>query len=94
MNFGATSAWGNGASGHYDYIDGTDRNNGQVNLTVPAGADFGPITITTAGGTSNAYALSFSGISSAASSGTPADATQASANIGQAITLNGTGFSL
>ena len=64
VNFGATSASGNGVSVIYDYIDGTDRNNGQVNLTVPAGADFGPITITTAGGTSNAYALSFSGISS------------------------------
>src|SRR5208337_2761336 len=46
VNFGATSVSGNSVT--YDYVDGTYLINGQVNVTVPSGADFGPITVTTA----------------------------------------------
>ena len=95
VNFGATSLSGSAVSVTYDSVDGTYLINGQVNMTVPSGADFGPLTITTAGGTSDAFNLSFTGITSTASSGrTPADAFKASANPGQAITLGGSGFSL
>ena len=67
--------------------------NGTVTIEVPvtAGA-FGPITVKTAGGTSASFSVTLTGITSTAVSGTPADATQASANAGQAITLTGTGL--
>ena len=94
VNFGATSVSGNAVSVTYDYVDGTYLINGQINVTVPPGADFGPFTVTTAGGTSNAFGLSFTGITSTASSGTPTSAAVASANPGQAITLDGSGFTL
>jgi hypothetical protein len=68
--------------------------NGQVTVTVPlSSSTFGPISIKTAGGTSASYSANLSGIAATALSGTPADATQASANPGQAITLQGTGLS-
>ena len=80
---------GFGVSVTYDYVDRTYLINGEVSATVPAGADFGPFTITTAGGTSNAFRSTVSTITSAAyryacRSDTP------SANPGQAITLSGT----
>jgi hypothetical protein len=68
--------------------------NGQVVVTVPlSGSTFGPIVIRTAGGASASYSVSLSGIASTALSGTPADADEASANPGQAVTLQGAGLS-
>jgi hypothetical protein len=68
--------------------------NGQVTVTVPlSSSTFGPISVRTAGGASASYSVNLSGIAATALSGTPADATQASANPGQAITLQGAGLS-
>ena len=62
-------------------------------MTVPlSDGAFGPITVRTAGGTSAAYSVSLTGIGATALSGTPADAGQASANPGQAVTLGGSGL--
>nr|WP_161501232.1 Ig-like domain-containing protein [Rhodopirellula sp. SM50] len=66
--------------------------NGSIYLTVPDGVPFGPISVSTLGGTSAAFPLTFNGITATADSGTPANALQASANPGQAITLAGSGF--
>ena len=72
------------------YSSGTQLN---VNSPyVPAGAQFGPITVTTAGGTSAPFQRTFSTLTSVALSGTPADATLPSANPGQAITIVGSHF--
>ncbi|NBX29941.1 hypothetical protein EBR04_05750, partial [bacterium] len=78
------------------YVDDTYVPNAQVRITLPltddsgtiGGAAFGAITASTAGGASFAFTRSLS-IASTALSGTPADATLASANAGQAITLTG-----
>ncbi|SCX42366.1 Ig-like domain-containing protein [Nitrosospira sp. Nsp1] len=68
--------------------------NGYVQVTVPlSGSAFGPISIKTAGGASASYSVNLSGIGATALSGTPADADEASANPGQAITLQGAGLS-
>jgi hypothetical protein len=68
--------------------------NGRATLTVPlADGVFGPISVKTAGGTSASFSVSLASITATALSGTPADAGQASANAGQAITLNGSGLS-
>jgi hypothetical protein len=76
----------------YDYANGSYLPDGEVNLTVPNGVPYGPITVTTFGGTSNAFPETFTGITAAATSGTPADSTKAAANPNQSITLSGTGF--
>ena len=59
---------------------------------IPNGVSGGPLSVTTPGGTSAIYALSFSGISSTLGSGTAANGGQAAANPGQAIIINGTGL--
>ena len=92
VNFGTVSVSGTG-SVYYDTYNNYYPN-GLFTVKVPDGADFGPITITTAGGTSEAFPLTFTQIEGTATSGTPADGSQASANPAQAITLNGTGFDL
>ena len=67
--------------------------NGQVTLTVPlSNGAFGPVTATTAGGTSAAYSVTLTSITATATTGVPADATVASANPGQSVTLNGAGL--
>ena len=67
--------------------------NGYVRLTLPlSGGAFGAINIKTAGGTSASYSVSLSSIDAVAFSGTPADASEASANAGQAVTLRGAGL--
>ena len=67
--------------------------NGYARVTVAlSDGVFGPIAVKTAGGTSAAYSVSLSSITATALSGTPADATKASANAGQAITLVGAGL--
>ncbi len=71
------------------YSSGTQLND---NSGVPQGAAYGPITVTTAGGTSAAFGVSLASVSATAASGTPAVASLASANPGQAITLHGSGF--
>jgi hypothetical protein len=69
--------------------------NGYVRVTVPlSNAAFGAITIKTGGGTSASYSANLGSIAATALSGTPANAAQASANAGQAITLNGSGLSV
>ncbi|WP_263539105.1 Ig-like domain-containing protein [Paucibacter sp. Y2R2-4] len=76
----------------YDYSIG-QYINGQVVLTVPlSNGVFGPISVKTGGGTSATFSLSLTSVQATALSGTPADANQASANPGQAITLVGTGL--
>ncbi|MBX3670121.1 MAG: choice-of-anchor D domain-containing protein [Rhodocyclaceae bacterium] len=67
--------------------------NSRVNLTLPLTPGlFGAITVSTEGGTSAPFAVGLSGITGSALSGTPADAGQASANAGQAVTLLGSNF--
>jgi hypothetical protein len=88
LNFGATKLidTARDSSGMDVYSSGHT-----VGFTVPNGAEGGPLSVTTPGGTSAAYALTFTGITSAAGSGTAANGGQA-ANAGQAITINGTGL--
>ena len=73
------------------YSSGTNIN---VNWGVPTGADFGPTTVTTIGGTSASYGVSATKLTSTASSGTPADGSKASANPGQSITITGSGLTM
>ncbi len=61
-------------------------------FAVPEGAAGGPITVSTAGGTSAALGTTFTGIGATAASGSPADATLPSAAQGQVIQVNGTGL--
>jgi hypothetical protein len=69
--------------------------NGFVRLTVPlSDGVFGAISIKTAGGVSAGYTASIGSITATALSGTPANAGLASANAGQAVTLNGSGLAL
>jgi len=76
----------------YDYSTGQYYYG--VTLTVPlSNGVFGPISVKTGGGTSATFSLSLTSVQATALSGTPADANQASANPGQAITLVGTGLS-
>ena len=68
--------------------------NGQVVMTVAlSNGVFGAISAQTAGGTSASFSASLAAISGTALSGTAADPTQASANAGQTVTLNGSGLS-
>jgi hypothetical protein len=71
------------------------NDNTQLNMTVPAKQPplpVGPIRVSTVGGVSEAFGLTLAGLSSTASSGTPAQAGRASALPGQVITLSGTMF--
>ena len=52
---------------------------------------FGAVTVTTEGGTSDPFTVGFTQIDSVALSGTPADSTEASANAGQVIVIQGAG---
>src|SRR5262249_39814339 len=66
--------------------------NSSVSLTVPlVNGAFGPISVKTAGGVSAPFSLGLTGITGTALSGTPTDGTLASANPGQAVTLQGSG---
>ncbi|MGB0600309.1 MAG: Ig-like domain-containing protein [Rubripirellula sp.] len=66
-------------------------NNQSVRLSVPTtGPVTGPITVTTAGGTSDPFSVRFDDIISVATSGTPANPSEPSANPGQVITVTGT----
>ncbi len=73
-------------------VEGVYVQNGRLQSQVPSGAESGPISVTTVGGTSNVLGLAFTAITAQAASGTPADAGQPSANPGQVITLEGTNF--
>jgi hypothetical protein len=67
--------------------------NGQVTLTVPlSDGAFGPVSVSTAGGTSANFNSGITSIKATAASGTPANVAQASANVGQDITIQGTGL--
>jgi hypothetical protein len=63
-----------------------------INLTVPSNLPAGPFRVTTVGGTSPLFNVSFTGIDATCTSGTPANVAQACANPGQVITLQGSGF--
>jgi hypothetical protein len=63
-------------------------------LTVPNGVPFGPITVSTLGGTSAAFPVSLTGITAKAQMGTPPDPSKPSANPDQTIILEGSGFSM
>ena len=92
-NFGTTTVTDTDPSSGPDVYSSSLAND-TVNLTVPLSAGaFGPITVTTAGGTSLPLTLALSGITGTALSGTPANASIASANPGQAVTLTGSGLS-
>jgi hypothetical protein len=66
--------------------------NDGIDLLVPNGVPLGPISVSTLGGRSAAFPLAFTGIVATATSGTPSNAGLPSANPGQAITLQGSGF--
>ena len=66
--------------------------NHSLNFTVPNGISTGPLSVTTLGGTSAVYGLSFTGISSTPLSGSASNNAQAAANPGQAIVLAGSGL--
>ena len=68
--------------------------NTSVNLSVAVGMPTGPIRVATVGGTSQAFNIGLTSITAKASVGTPANASQASANPGQLITLVGTALDL
>ena len=68
--------------------------NSQIALTVPASAQLGPITVTTAGGTSAPVPARLDEILTVAARGTPANLNAGSANIGQVITVRGQGFTM
>ena len=90
--FGTTTIFDSGVNTGPDVFFSSVPNSA-VNLTVPLSAGaFGPISVTTAGGTSTPLSFGLTGITSAALSGTPANASVASANPGQAITLAGHGL--
>ena len=69
--------------------------NDGVNVNaIPLGPGFsGPVTVTTAGGTSAPYVVSVINITATALSGIPADASKPSANPGQVVALTGSGLS-
>ena len=92
VNFGNVAVVDTSAANGPDVFAGYVFENDAMNLTVPTNAPFGPITVTTLGGTSAPYGLTLTGIVAVAGSGTPANAGVASANPGQAITLHGSGL--
>jgi hypothetical protein len=72
---------------------GDSRPNGLATLTLPLSPSaFGPISVTTAGGTSAPFSVGVSAITGTASSGTPTDPAESSANPGQSITIIGSGL--
>lgn len=76
-------------------VEGPVMRGNQVTMIVPLSEGvFGSIRATTAAGTSVNLSAQLTSISARALSGTPANANAASANAGQAITVNGTGLSL
>ena len=70
----------------------TFSTNTATNIRVPRDVPSGPITVSTLGGTSAPFGLTFTAIDSVSGSGTAADGGEASANPGQSITLEGTNF--
>ena len=69
------------------------QNNLALTVTIPPGAIVGPIIVKTDGGSSTSQALaSLQGIVATAVRGVPANSVLPSANIGQFIQLEGTGF--
>ena len=65
--------------------------NDALSVSVPAGASPGPITVSTAGGTSAPMPISLTGITATALEGIPA-ISGASANPGQSVRISGNGF--
>jgi hypothetical protein len=75
-------------------LDAFDANR-KMTLLIPFGVVDGPITVTTDGGQSAPFALRIprlSAISAVAATGIPADPAKGSANVGQTVTIQGTGL--
>ena len=87
VNFGAQKVADTARSKGFDIYSFST-----LSMTVPEGVPGGPISVTTAGGTSNVFGLAITGLTASATSGTPADVGKASANPGQTITVTGTGL--
>lgn len=68
--------------------------NGWIDVNVPPGAPFGPITVITLGGESNTLPIDLHTVLATATNGTPEDPALPSANRGQTITVQGTGLDL
>ena len=88
--FGATSVADTGVNSGHDIVGG----NSQIYATIPANPG-ALLRVRTAGGTSNELTVgpgAFTGLQAVAAIGTPTNAGLASANIGQTITISGTGL--
>ena len=70
------------------------QENDGLDLLVPSVVPFGPLRLRSWGGTSSEFPLEFDQIVATATSGTPANPLLPSANPGQAITIEGSGFDL
>ena len=95
VNFGAQTLQDSGTTFGIDvrsYYFDFDNAESQAHYVRPAGVPPGPITVSTIGGTSAPLGLSVSGLAALAPSGSPADASKPSANAGQQITFQGSGF--
>ncbi len=90
VNFGAQKVADTARSQGFEINQGFSASS--LSMIVPDGVSTGPISITTAGGTSNVFGLAITGVTASATSGTPTDAGKASANPGQTITITGTGL--
>ena len=88
--FGATSVADTGVNSGHDIVGG----NSQIYSTIPANPG-ALLRVRTAGGTSNELTVgpgALTGLQAVATIGTPTNAGLASANIGQTITISGTGL--
>ncbi len=90
---GETSVNFTGAAGPAPALS-LDLDNRVLTVLVPPGANVGPVTVTTNGGTSNEILLpDLQSVVATAAQGVPADPGKPSANPFQVITIQGTGFS-
>ena len=72
-------------------FDSSGQNN-FLDVQIPNGVPFGPISVSTLGGQSAPFGVRLDAITSVAGSGVPVDGSAASANTGQQITFTGIGF--
>ena len=84
------------ADGTKSSVGGTYVANDTAYFTIPTtlASLFGPVTVTTAGGTTVSFSVGYTGVVATALSGSPTDPTKSSANPGQSVALTGTGLNL
>ncbi|MGB8166337.1 MAG: Ig-like domain-containing protein, partial [Chthoniobacteraceae bacterium] len=92
INFGTAQVVDSSPFSGPDVFFGYTRENDGMNVVAPADAQFGPITVTTAGGTSAPLEISLTSLVATATRGTPANPLLPSANPGQVITIRGIGL--